>query len=434
MLRAIFAHQRRQARLLGENPSRASSNGAVTFVQRFNSALEISLHFHSLIPDGVFVRDGRDPDVRPRFVELDRPTDDDITALLDRIITRIVQWLARRGRLDDDALDHEPEPLLLLATRPAKRHAEPLFDEKLPRLCARKDGFSLHAGVAVHENDRQGLERLARYGLRPAFALERLTEADDGTLRYQMKRRFSDGRYVLTFTPRELVLRLCALVPPRRFHSTRYAGIFSAHARGRYALTGRGLHDEPLVPTPTPPPSAAPTSALAPRHVRLGPEAPATVLPSARADDDSIMPALRNGSGRATVASKCPRSWAPTTRAATMTPRLGHADEARVRDGRLALPTMLRFHALGRPHRRGARRRAHPSAPRPARQSPTARQTLAAAAATARLRARLARCGPRLTSANGSAPTRMQTPRSRRHPSTHTPFERLHTHPIPAPC
>ena len=66
MLREIFAFQRRAARDLGERPSRACSNAAVTFVQRCNSALELSLHFHSLIPDGVFVRDGRDRDARPR--------------------------------------------------------------------------------------------------------------------------------------------------------------------------------------------------------------------------------------------------------------------------------------------------------------------------------------------------------------------------------
>jgi len=33
------------------------------------------------------------------------------------------------------------------------------------------DGFSLHADVAVHDNDRQGLERPCRYGLRPTMAL-----------------------------------------------------------------------------------------------------------------------------------------------------------------------------------------------------------------------------------------------------------------------
>jgi len=168
------------------------------------------------------VRDGSDPDVRPRFVELDAPTDDEVAALLDRIIARIGKLLGRRGYLDDGAVDHEPEPLLLLAAQPARRHTESRFDGPLPRKCARKDGFSLHAGIAVHANDRQGLERLARYGLRPALALERLTEAPDGTLRYQMKQRLSDGRHVLCFTPRELLLRMCALVPPPRVHTTRY--------------------------------------------------------------------------------------------------------------------------------------------------------------------------------------------------------------------
>ena len=73
VLRALFAWQRRRARRLGERPDRAHSNGAVTFVQRFNSALELSLHFHILVPDGVFVRDHPDLDARPRFVRLPAP-------------------------------------------------------------------------------------------------------------------------------------------------------------------------------------------------------------------------------------------------------------------------------------------------------------------------------------------------------------------------
>jgi hypothetical protein len=105
----------------------------------------------------------------------------------------------------------------------------------------------------VHANDRVGLERLARYGLRPPLAEGRLTEASDGAVIYQMKRRYSDGRHVLRFAPRELLLRLCALVPPRGFNMTRYAGIFSAHARGRHALTGRGMHESRQPPPEIPP-------------------------------------------------------------------------------------------------------------------------------------------------------------------------------------
>ena len=34
------------------------------------------------------------------------------------------------------------------------------------------------------------------------------------------------------------------------FHRVRYAGLFSAHARGRFAITGRGLHDQPTCRQP----------------------------------------------------------------------------------------------------------------------------------------------------------------------------------------
>jgi len=34
---------------------------------------------------------------------------------------------------------------------------------------------SLHAGVVIADHDREALERLARYGARPAFAHDRLT-------------------------------------------------------------------------------------------------------------------------------------------------------------------------------------------------------------------------------------------------------------------
>ena len=261
VLRAIFAFQRRQARQVGARPDRAHSNGAITFVQRFNSALELSLHFHILVPDGVFVGEGADPDSRPRFVEIAAPTDDEIVTILDQIVRRVIGLLRRRGRLDDDALDEEPEPHLLLAARPAKGGGQAFVEEPLPPLCARLDGFSLHAGREVHKNDRVSLERLARYGLRPALALERLSEASDGTLLYEMKRRFSDGRHVLRFTPREFLLRLCALVPPRGFHMVRYHGIFSAHARGRRALTGRGMRDQPTCASMPPIATTAPAIA-----------------------------------------------------------------------------------------------------------------------------------------------------------------------------
>ncbi|MFI5234006.1 MAG: transposase, partial [Gemmatimonadales bacterium] len=303
VLREIFAFQRRRARKHGARPSRANSNGAITFVQRFNSALELSLHFHILIPDGVYLPNPWDPDARPPFLALDPPTNDEVASLLDRIINRVVALLERHGRFDGDDDDETPPPQMVLATQTAPGGTA-FTEDPLPPRCARRDGFSLHAGAAADANDRRALERLCRYGLRPPLALCRLAEAPDGTIQYEMKRQFSDGRRVMRFTPREFVLRLCALVPPPGFHMVRYAGIFSAHARGRRALTGRGMHDTPppqskpdasppstppLSPTPTREPRAAdaspPTSSLEYAVAPLTPRTASTIiLPDARDD------------------------------------------------------------------------------------------------------------------------------------------------------
>ncbi|WP_418766684.1 transposase zinc-binding domain-containing protein [Myxococcus xanthus] len=51
-LRAVFALQRRRARRQG---IRHGQVGAVSFIQFFGSALQVTPHFHSLVPDGVFV-------------------------------------------------------------------------------------------------------------------------------------------------------------------------------------------------------------------------------------------------------------------------------------------------------------------------------------------------------------------------------------------
>ena len=236
----------------------------------------------ALVPDALFLRDQRQPahpDARPRIVAIDPPQEGDVAALLDEIIARTVKVLQRFGRLEDDERDEEPAAHLRLGlAAPRGPRTGAGVEEPLPRLCARKDGDSLHAGTAVHRNDRIGLERLCRYGLRPPLAQGRLSRADDGTVLYQMKRRFSDGRHVLRFEPQAFVARLCALVPPRRFHRVRYAGIFSAHSRGRFALTGRGLHDPPtLVPTAAPappPPRTAPAPTPAPARLADDPDDP----------------------------------------------------------------------------------------------------------------------------------------------------------------
>ena len=55
------------------------------------------------------------------------------------------------------------------------------------------EGFSLHSGVHLHASDREGLEKLCGYGVRPPLSLERLSAPPDGRLVYRLKRRLPGG-------------------------------------------------------------------------------------------------------------------------------------------------------------------------------------------------------------------------------------------------
>jgi hypothetical protein len=81
------------------------------------------------------------------------------------------------------------------------------MDFTLSPQCARVDGFSLHANVAAHGEDRLRLERLGRYF---AIAVERLESLADG---YRFKRSWRDGTTHVVIDPLELLEKLAALVP-----------------------------------------------------------------------------------------------------------------------------------------------------------------------------------------------------------------------------
>ncbi len=99
-LRALFAELRRRARQQGSAPR--GQCGAVTFIQRFGSALNANLHFHTLALDGVYARTERQP---TRFLPLPPPSHYEVTRVLAGTARRITRVLASRAEGDDDVLD-----------------------------------------------------------------------------------------------------------------------------------------------------------------------------------------------------------------------------------------------------------------------------------------------------------------------------------------
>jgi hypothetical protein len=159
----------------------------------------------------------------------------EVERLLKGVRHRVLRLLEKRGALPaqgpEDAQQAYQAHSLQQRLRWTELDVRPP-PSKQPR-CAFMEGFSLHANTHLHANDRQGLERLCRYGARGALALERLSRAEDGRIAYRMKRPLPDGTTHLFFTGLELLRRLASLVPPPRANLTRFHGVFAPGAKLR---------------------------------------------------------------------------------------------------------------------------------------------------------------------------------------------------------
>ena len=228
------------ARAAFEHGVSGATAGAVTVEQRFGSSLALNLHFHSLLPDGVFARDAAGV---VRFHRVS-PSRDDLVELVERIALRCEAWLAAQG-VDDEEEDPDDAQAVLVAAsavgrvatgsragRPVRRAGvEPgRGDEDEPGRGVSCGGYGLHAGTWVPAHDRAGLERLSRYLLRPPLAKGRLEERPDGQVAWHLRRPWRDGTTGFVFSALELTEKLAALVLRPRVHSVHFHGVFAAHA------------------------------------------------------------------------------------------------------------------------------------------------------------------------------------------------------------
>ena len=266
-LRAVLGWLRREVHRRGVVDGRG---GAVAIVQRFGAALNLNVHIHALVLDGVFAPDGRGG---VSFRAHERQ-DDDVGPLLVTIQRRIEALLTRRGVPDREGFDApdrwaEDAPTLAglaaasvrgvaalgaRAGAPVRRWGDTIEAPDPPplgRWHARQQGFDLHAGIVVPAGCRDRLERLCRYALRPPVGQDRLQLTPDGKAVLELRRRWTDGTTHLVFDPVELLERLAALTPRPRinmilYHAPRLRSGRPELAEGRRArptsgvATGRG--------------------------------------------------------------------------------------------------------------------------------------------------------------------------------------------------
>ena len=217
--------------------------GAVTVIQRANSDLRCNPHVHEIFLDGVYAPDrkgaraargvGRGrcgPEVPEggdgkgfMFHPAPAPTQADIEAIVERASKRILRLLQRRGVItlvtapgdgevtvvtDETIGDKDPLLARLLAAATAGAPPAGPANKRKPirivldpdahalakgNLCGQHAGFNLHGATRVAANDKQGRVALCKYILRPPLANDRLKILDDGVVRLEFKKPWSDG-------------------------------------------------------------------------------------------------------------------------------------------------------------------------------------------------------------------------------------------------
>src|SRR5690606_35315479 len=69
--------------------------------------------------------------------------------------------------------------------------------------------------------------------MRPPLSQERLEWRNDGWLLLTLKNVWKDGTHAITLEPHDLLVRLCAAIPPPWFNMARYFGVLSSHSKHR---------------------------------------------------------------------------------------------------------------------------------------------------------------------------------------------------------
>jgi hypothetical protein len=248
---SVFASYRARAKRSGVD---APQCGAVNFVQRCGSSVNLHVHYHLVAIDGVFARDANDHVV---FHPAPPPTPADLEAIIERTARRTLVWLRRHGYVDDSPLEarsnESPAQTALdacaaiamgrgnVTTMPRgdtqeddDGHGADQERPDAPALVVDRDGFNLHAGVHIEAGDDLGRERLLRYAARPPLSLERLRRLPGGRVAYRLKyvARGQRGKYRV-MAGVEFLARLAAITCPPRYPLTRFAGVLAPRSAWR---------------------------------------------------------------------------------------------------------------------------------------------------------------------------------------------------------
>ena len=157
------------------------------------------------------------------------------------------RWFEEQGAGEYDGLaDEEPilascygaassgqQGLRVLASRQERRLQKKRTSSAPKPLTANAHGFGVHAATTVPAGNKAQRLAFLRYLARPPLAQDNIRERHDGHVVIRFKKPWADGTQAVVMKPEAFIQRLCAAIPPPRFHLLRYHGVLAPHASRR---------------------------------------------------------------------------------------------------------------------------------------------------------------------------------------------------------
>ncbi|MBU4264331.1 MAG: transposase [Proteobacteria bacterium] len=114
-------------------------------------------------------------------------------------------------------------------------------------------GFSVHNGMRISRDDKDGQEALAQYIIRSPFSLEKITyKAETGMVIYKSKMTHGKNKSNFRiFNAGEFIAAICQHIPDKSFQLSRYFGWYSNRSRGeRRKEAGQQADTQDSTPVP----------------------------------------------------------------------------------------------------------------------------------------------------------------------------------------
>ncbi|SMF82370.1 transposase, partial [Pseudobacteriovorax antillogorgiicola] len=267
----INNYLRKKGRKLGV---RGGETGIVSFLQIAGGALNLNLHYHLLVLDGLYTTEEGGSQIFTRIPGIEN---DELACVVRGVSRRVIKDLRKTGRLSEggeevfigDDRDEEHEALshlkrasvssrIALGARAGLRvrriGSSFGFEEEIPKSqsygCVSMNGFSIHAATSIKAHERDRLEKLLRYLGRGPVSHERISLDENGNILYELKSSYDGATHVM-FSPMEFIEKLASMIPPPYKHQVNYYGCLSSHSKLRPKIVGSSVvgstvQDDPL--------------------------------------------------------------------------------------------------------------------------------------------------------------------------------------------